>query len=312
MSLRSSKDWKVKFTFNTAVDNLQMSILQGLMLPEHLLRNPMTESEWLVSTDPAAMFRFVEGRMTERQRIFFIEACRAKWAVPLGYIDLPPTSSQPRGDDGMRGWIDGQGIKDTSSVRCDILHDICGNPFRPVYQYTWQSCALCGQRVAVAGGSKYCEHPSAGSDPDGKNGHRWKNDILSWNNGIIPQLARSVYGEKCEACGGDGKGGHREHWNCETCWSPELKISTGWKSPPRWDVLPILADAVEDACEAVGCAVPEELTRHLRGQKRCNLCLGKGWWAMDGVCICETGWLPSDCGHCVGCFSVELLKGTQS
>ncbi len=108
--------------------------------------------------------------------------------------------------------------------------------------------------------------------------------ILAHEDGLVPRIARAIY---------DGR---------------------------RWDEMPILADALEDA----GCA-NEDILRHCRGQKeRCPRCLGSGvfkqvhpWgdtFAAEIVsCDCRTGWVPlRDPGpHVRGCWVLDLMLSLE-
>lgn len=172
---------------------------------------------------------------------------------------------------------------DPYTIACRFIRDIWGNPFR-----AWFTAS---------------ERES------------W----LSWNDGIVPKLARAILGEeRCEKCNGKGDysyykgpGATNVAWkDCQTCHG------TG-KTPSNFADMPILADALEES----GC-VNEEILRHCRGRERCGMCCGTGrgihkridtripgpnqirYSKCDG---CEgRGWLPGVV-HTRGCWVLRLL-----
>lgn len=236
----------------------------------------MTESEWLVSKDPAAMLRELEWRWNaedillyrsdRKLRLFACACCRAagrKDSVVDGYEKTGNLSGEPAldwaMDWGMRGHqeIDGD-------LMANFLRDIFGNPFR-----TPLSCVICENRGRH---KQYRGEPSQG--------HDWVpcpcclGPWLTWRGGTIPQIARTLYDERrfeelpvlADAL---MEAGCPEIMECPQCkgrgvWHPK-QDSGEWLSTPSFDCLqcggtgrlphPLLAHCRSRGPHARGCHV---------------------------------------------------------
>lgn len=95
-------------------------------------------------------------------------------------------------------------------------------------------------------------------------------------------------------------------------WLPSgdvLAVATSIYAENRWQDMPILADALEEA----GCD-NEDMLQHCRGLERCWVCNGKDckWHvAPFGMSIesthCRGGWQHLRGPHCRGCWVVDLI-----
>lgn len=94
-----------------------------------------------------------------------------------------------------------------------------------------------------------------------------------------------------------------------------VKIAQTIYADRAWELMPILADALEEA----GCD-NEEILRHCRGQERCPECMGHGYvlskYGSPGV-TCSScggeapGWIPLRGPHVRGCWVINLLTGRE-
>lgn len=145
----------------------------------------MTESEYLTSTDPAALLRHVEGRATEEQLRWFVEACRAAF---MRNPDDWSLSDDWRGL--ARSWAEGG-----CERRAALLREIFG-PFRPL-QRKYISCLCGGELVPLKKDTlpllSVCSkcHADGPFWADVVHGEKWP--WLAWNDGTIPHLARSIH-----------------------------------------------------------------------------------------------------------------------
>ncbi len=117
------------------VNDMQLGIAS-----EWNLEQPMTESDWLASTDPAALLRFVEGKVSQRKLRCWVEACRAHEELVIG---TPRNGYIPLVEHGLRTAINSWSESIPPNVvpmgtRANLLRSIVGNPFRPV--------SLCGAK----------------------------------------------------------------------------------------------------------------------------------------------------------------------
>ena len=269
-------------------DDAKLGLLLALALHAGRGRR-MTESEWMVSTDPAAMLRHlrqedvetggVYGRgwrwvdretplISDRQLRAFEDACFAMFGLNL---DDVATQEKP------------------VASAAHLLRDIVGNPFRDL-------------RL------DRCETPWCGGGPcDGS-------PLANWFTPLVRQLAEAAYtetGRVCEQCvSGWTAYGQSSMAACENCHGTG-RLDTGTLDPDR---LLILADALFEA----GCPEGSEIVMHLRGNELCPTCIGSGWFyddsrsAREGAKIdcpdCESGWVLLRGPHIKGCWAVSLLR----
>jgi len=110
----------------------------------------MTESEWLRSTDPAAMMQHLQRHSQPSDRKFQAVCC----------VLLKPISPDP-GDypkfpaHWLAGWIRDCKVAEKERA-CSILRDIFGNPFRP--KPNWKRCVL-DESKAMGGNKTVAGHP---------------------------------------------------------------------------------------------------------------------------------------------------------
>jgi hypothetical protein len=101
-------------------------------------------------------------------------------------------------------------------------------------------------------------------------------------------------------------------WNNGTV----LKIAESIDSQKKWEDLPVLADALEEA----GCDC-EDLLRHLRGWERCWMCVETRGTEYDLCSVCgaknlfqlnkATGWVKNEV-HMKGCWALEMCLNRES
>ncbi len=119
----------------------------------------MTEAEWLVSTDPVAIFHRIRasGRATDRKtRLFFVAQCRQSWSYLPDDESRHAVETAEQFADGLTGAVDLQSARDaivpgtnrrwaemawltaanpivlSAARNIALSHDIFGNPFRSV------------------------------------------------------------------------------------------------------------------------------------------------------------------------------------
>ena len=287
----------------------------------------MTESQWLSSTDPAAMLAYLRerGLATEALLRAFVVACRetASPARTAWEWDISTEEGlRIAASDWSTEFYQGMDFRPRAAA---ILRDVFGNPFRSL-----PCMKLPGPHTHPL--NEEWQHPS--------DGWRW----LIWNDGTVPKLARSILGgeEKCEACGGSGWISFNKKQSGMTC--PDCCGKGTGKTPPNFADMPILADALEES----GCA-NEEILRHCRGFQvvpletmpcicnRCGRTENRRHWSVQSRCqkcrgsmrrpddkkipfesstskakerkiAVECGWRPGVV-HARGCWVLRLLMG---
>lgn len=190
-------------------------------------------------------------------------------------------------------------------INAAILRDVFGNPFRLVRLW-----------------------PFVENTVDKATAYQFlSRDVLAWNDHTIPSLAQAIYDEageekSCVICKGVGRRvkdnvkvvraviEYNDTTVCNECLGTGKLPGTNILNAAR---LAILADAVDEACAAVGVQAPEELVRHLQGWVQCSHCWDGGKLGritkLHWPCECHgTGWLRSQTPHVQGCFAVELLR----
>ena len=262
----------------------------------------MTEQEWLASNEPQTMIRVATGRISQccgcywynngdgteslgagqhcceqcdnarpatgyrgvvsdRKLRLWVEACRAGDPAFDFVADLHSPA-------GLRVALDYWSSRDVErqvplSYRAAILHDIVGNPWRPVVlQRPCDDCESTGRWEQYDRDCGVCEGLgwlSARKD--------WERKKCLWLTPTVLSLAQAAYDKrerKCERCNGEGRtpsytGMYRLGSDpCKTC-NGIGDIEDGTLDPVR---LAILADALEEA----GCHDTEP----------CFYCGGKG------------------------------------
>jgi hypothetical protein len=257
----------------------------------------MTESEWLVSTDPRAMLDAIRDRtLSGRQRLLdrtsdrklrqWVEACRDVCNC-LEREQLYSTA------DAAAAYQDVAGCPSTKEYRAALLRDIFSNPWHRYYWNPWSN----GKGKSLRRDRPHVDEFVMDSD------------TLAWNDGTVPKIAQAIYGEAgpCDVCGGIGSwevsimAGNRIP--CQNC------DGTGWHQGTfDASLMPILADALEEA----GCT-DEAILRHCRGEERCRWCLEPlQAWACFGQSGCQgRRWLPINNPHVRGCWVLDLLLGKE-
>lgn len=256
----------------------------------------MTEQEWLTSTNPAAMLKWLdtpsscagrpwsEWKPNNRKFRLFACACCLLNGTKVETVDEherlgPPDRDEPkewRHDDcsWARGWTESGVGKVSFAARAALLREIVGNPFR--------LSTLCGVTEGITKPSDcytpHCVNCAA---------------ITAWQDRTVTRLAETIYKRR------------------------------------EWELLPHLADALMEA----GCD-NEDLLMHLRGVERCtNLSpsdmrtpcnggkvldwfepdpseKGKMEWVNCSACK-GTGWQPLSGPHVRGCWALDLLLGKE-
>ena len=308
----------------------------------------MNESAWLSSSDLTEMFSFLRGKVSDRKlRLFAVACCRAVWAgTPCKQcrgegkvwdddsrlsifdnyrMDCPACRgsgrvgglTDPRSRRAVEvaeKYADGLATKDDLSV-ADIEADGAdmanGGPYAQPF-WAAECCTMDGPDAATALVESEINPPAVqasllrdifnpfrpvhvrGSGPaaglcfeaDGApygigQPHQciqFDDGWLAWNDGAIPKMARAIYDER------------------------------------RFDDLPMLADALEDA----GCT-DAEILMHCRGMERCWLCAATNGSSKDRCSVCcvenglgkATGWRPSRGPHVRGCWLLDLILGKE-
>ncbi len=262
--------------------------------------NAMTEQDWLLSNDPAAMLSWLEGRdwadtshdwdrrITDRQLTAWVEACREacdalnKYQLGQWQAIGALTGSV---DAHVESWATDRDLKLPLPTRAALLRDVVGSPWRPVQRLGRQlrdglvevlresdGCIIVADRDRV---------PVRFPRPDGtfEIGVTLEpSPLLTWNDATIPKMAQAIKDEKDYA-------------------------------PVRFL---LLADALEEA----GCT-NAAILEHCRGTEKakCPRCDGVGCYNELGPntfsIMCrkcdEEGYLPVAVQHCAGCWVLNLL-----
>lgn len=186
------------------------------------------------------------------------------------------------------------------AIQAALLREIAGNPYRTV-TLSWveqtttlpESAAKKNLFAAAAARARALKRTVKVCP--------W----LTWNNGVVPQLALAAYeerGRKCMKCDGSGYKRYPDFEDGTPNYSDSAPCSdchgAGHTGDGRLDLqrLAVLADALEDA----DCT-DENILRHLRGQERshdaaANIVRGEPWRLLRGP-------------HVRGCWVVDLLLG---
>lgn len=307
----------------------------------------MTEHEWLTSTDPAEMLRWVMGGPWQRPdaspsdrklRLFVAAGMR----VVLPESKLPPDVEAMADDPSIphnpMWWATDRDV--LGAARCvvtashregrleslsNLLRDICGNPYKPppaIVRKPKQVCPRCrkGDRLWLRkreGDSWHCTHCRL-------NCHPVLLEATSWLTPTVVSLAEAAYQERGNSCPVSYH--HLPHDYCDGTPSEKRRYN-GTLDPVR---LMVLADALEEA----GCG-NEDILMHLRGMEKrpkkfcftcgcrvwtpgrkqggvrmtwCAGCGANGPYEADAL---ETEWHPSRSPHVRGCWAVDLLLGKE-
>ena len=96
----------------------------------------MTEAKWLACADPMPMLEFLQGKASERKLRLFVGAANRQIPAPAA-----GAVSKKKGG----GWEPARllrrgRVQRLRGLRCPVLRDIFGNPFRPISLSTaWQT-----------------------------------------------------------------------------------------------------------------------------------------------------------------------------
>lgn len=274
----------------------------------------MNEQEFLASADPAAMLAHVRGKVSDRKlRLFACSCCRAVWGhltdprnrnaveVAERYADglaMPDEVLVARAAAERVYYGDGEGV---ASFESELAVRVLG----PIWELTensglprWfgASTELASSQAAllreIAGNpfrpqsSLWAINSEWGYWYGG--GGRGRIDMeepprllpaspwITWNDGAVPKIARVIYDTR------------------------------------DWDLMPQLADAIEEA----GCE-DEAILRHCRGEERCYRCDEGGEVSTDdgdwGPCpVCGgSRWTKLRGPHVRGCAVLDLLLGKE-
>jgi hypothetical protein len=293
----------------------------------------MTESEWLSSTDPAAMLAWLTGQAPigrppdtrPRREALGVSVRRLRLFAEAAGCRSCRILSAGRGNS---FWADSVSKCDSCGPperKAHILRDVF-NPFRPV-RFD-RACFTCEGRGEIPIKEPPYVHVmiprfAACRSCDGTGRIDW--DKPSWlTNPIVRAIALDAYAERagmaCGRCGGTalhdcGDGLFR----CEGCNCTTRTVSDGTLDPHR---LGVLADAAEDAG-----LEDAEILNHLRGKERApgdwHRCKGCGVeyrhvskYSDCGNAACEgmgyeevVRWQPLRGPHVAGCWCVDLLLG---
>lgn len=270
----------------------------------------MTEAEWLTSTDPAAMLAAITDRtdsgrprITDRAsdrklRLFACACCRLVWGR------LTDARSR-RAVEVAERFADGLATEEEQSEATMAAHAAWGQRDNAA------GFAVRASMLDIAYGVREITRPNLIDVPPPAaqaallrdvfgNPYRLRSSIqlpLSCFSPNVLALAAAAYGgEPCDGCYGQGElTRHGGNPNCCIC-------AGSGRTPFNASILPILADALEDA----GCA-DQELLRHLHGRQTCTTCNGgKGRKQCKD---CFEGDRPLPTPHVLGCWALDLILG---
>jgi hypothetical protein len=205
----------------------------------------MTEAEWLESGDPAAMLRFVSGRLSDRKlRLFACACCRRFWHLLSCPLARPAVEAAESYADGVLSY---RQLADVACGRWSEIKPVAGVSADKILQAVQAAAAVSRGSRQDALESFRCIQPV---DEDRKGQANLLRDLagnpyrtmladpswLAWNGGMVVKFAQAIYAER------------------------------------SFQDLPILADALEEA--GCGDAVLLEHCRTLGAH-------AKGCWAVD-------------------------------
>lgn len=285
----------------------------------------MTESEWLASTDPAALLTYLSSvgkRPSDAKLRCWVEACRAANSQHNYIYDL---SNAGHLEQAVRGWTWTQPDNSRSlplAARADLLRHVVGPVHRPAVTRPCPSCGGSGTECPgttciVCEGVGWldalpwerCERCQARGRFKSLEGHRPDNigtaclsckgrgRWLVWPAEVV-QLAQACVAEpaKCEQC--DGSGGSRREAGrpgdlvCRCCSG----TGTVPASPPYY--------ALADMLEEKGWP---GLAEHFRA--KCSQCEGKGELGESGGKLKKRSLGVWECGGCDGSGDLKHPRG---
>jgi hypothetical protein len=241
----------------------------------------MTENQWLTSTNPAEMYALIKDRVTERQAEAFVRVCTdgAMFVKDSDWRTLAAryAKSGSRPD------------------RADLLREIIGNPFRRFSFHRDPRKHLKPGKTYGVGQMFEYDPPDVYLDP------AW----LQWKSSTIPNLIHAMMNEECDECQMiRGKRSRYVNAGPDSCWE-KCSCNDGYttRAEPQWDMMPIIADALEEA----GCTEATILD-HLRGAEPWD-CKSMCGTRHDDRCKLSGGTGKRPVRHVRGCWVVELLSG---
>jgi hypothetical protein len=286
----------------------------------------MTEQEWLVSTDVAAMLAYLTARpqqpaATNRKRAsdrklrLFAAACSRAAGQDSRFLDRwgggEPVPDEAAGEALMaaRSWCEaGDPLGLTAPFRAALLRDVIGNPLRPAY---WADDPKRHAEPIHFGAPKK-PHPKDGPHVEMRR---------SWLTTDVLGIARSAYESRCRQrrecgrCHGSGIEQRVSYDDYETFACPGCRgtgsIEGGTLDPQR---LAVLSDALEEAgCPAAqGRTVSQVLAVR---REAMGACCNRYADQMACSCLQEAEpdglleHLRSVGPHVAGCWSLDLILG---
>lgn len=309
----------------------------------------MTESEWLVSEDPAAMLVWVSPRNTtppiasdRKLRLYACACCRQVWdlltdersraAVSIAerFADGEATRDELRvaESDGLQAHIDKGRVPFSPE---DAVGSCTGGPLSNVLTDECLSLARQAHLLREIVGNPF-RPLKIGCSRGHKDCPIHRPD---WLTSQVVSLATAAYkerpGRKCSKCpkwegvkididgyydvsAEDAVIAHGKRKKACVC-AGSGHIDDGTLDPVR---LAILSDALEEA----GCN-DEVILRHLRGWEPCWMCGGTGEGKLNDdrpeappgswrVCDCGgSGWRRSRGSHVRGCWALDSILGKE-
>jgi hypothetical protein len=216
----------------------------------------VTEAEWLPCADPAPMFRYLEGRTTDRKyRLFQVACCRGIW-------DLLPDDACREGVLVAERYADGEANdRHRQAVRRKMVSTpehrslAAINAFGDVLQATEKTVRRDSTFLGVA--------PTVGHAAAGRRRSRKQyGAAYRAQKKAETHLLRCVFGNPFRPVALDPA------WRTEAV----VALATGIYEERAFERLPVLADALDDA----GCANPDALA-HCRGDGP----HARGCWVVD-------------------------------
>jgi len=269
----------------------------------------MTEQEWLESKYPTHIMDYIRDWATSDQLRCFSLACGIKPEVVASWKPL------------SWSWFATEASKYSTrsdEERADILRDIIGNPWNPLWPYDpnltrWRcpcgNMKLKKMRVDLGDGLVLCHKCN-------RENLRVTKQLLDWNDRMIPKLAKKARyetGIKCD----NGQELHSRLgcWEYESC-GPDSKWALcsacggrGYIDPYliNNDNLIILADALEEAgfnheLSLIHLRQTEvDYTETVDSNQNCPQCGRGGRWRSgvgfehEKICMkCDLAWEPGE------------------
>jgi hypothetical protein len=251
----------------------------------------MSEAQWLASTDPQEMLRFLEGKVSKRKLRLFACACsRQNW-------DLLADSSRKAVEMAER-YADGLVGKAELATVHKEAYEVTEQAKSEQQRIAADEAYICSF-VDTAYVAEYPTRETPGVP-------------LRLQAALLRDIAGNPFRSVACADGEDSTTYPPHPDDCRCLLRPWLTrdvlgLAEAIDEERAWERMPILADALQEA----GCD-NEDILRHCRGWEICTWCVAGGTRPVEllgGICTtCQgTGWIALRGPHVRGCHVIDSI-----